>query len=84
MKVNVGSVTLRGAGKVVTKRTCRREHLQEAHGGEENPDFRFKVVKKCKTSLERQVREAVRIQIIGNVKQERHIQQVQAHEDGYR
>ena len=44
-----------------------REHLQEAHRGEENPDFRFKVVKKCKTSLERQVREAVRIQIRGNV-----------------
>ena len=44
-----------------------REHLQEAHRGEENPDFRFKVVRKCKTSLERQVREAVRIQLRGNV-----------------
>ena len=29
--------------------------------------FYFKVVKKCKSSLERQVREAVRIQMRGNI-----------------
>ena len=31
------------------------------------PIFKFRVVKKCKSSLERQVREAVRIQMRGNV-----------------
>ena len=43
------------------------EHQAEAHRGEDIPQFRFRVVKKCKSSLERQVREAVRIQMRGNV-----------------
>ena len=37
------------------------------HGGEDNPEFRFRVVKQCGSSLERQVREAVRIQMRGLV-----------------
>ena len=44
-----------------------QEHQEESHGGEQPPAFKFKVVKKCKSSLERQVREAVRIQMRGNV-----------------
>ena len=44
-----------------------QEHQQESHGGEQPPAFKFRVVKKCKSSLERQVREAVRIQMRGNV-----------------
>jgi hypothetical protein len=43
------------------------EHEEGVHRGEDGPEFRFKVIKKCKTSLERQVREAVRIQLRGNV-----------------
>ena len=43
------------------------EHQVMAHGGEENPSFNFKVVKHCSSSLERQVREAVRIQMRGLV-----------------
>ena len=43
------------------------EHEEGVHRGEGGPEFRFKVIKKCKTSLERQVREAVRIQLRGNV-----------------
>ena len=43
------------------------EHQRDSHGGEGPPNFSFKVVKGCKTSLERQVREAVRIQMRGNV-----------------
>ena len=43
------------------------EHAEGAHRGEGEPEFRFKVVKKCKTSLESQVREAVRIQLRSNV-----------------
>ena len=35
------------------------EHKEGVHRGEDGPEFRFKVIKKCKTSLERQVREAV-------------------------
>ena len=35
------------------------EHQMLAHREEDNPDFRFKVVKKCGSSLDRQVREAV-------------------------
>ena len=39
------------------------EHEHAAHRGEDgSPAFRFKVVKGCRTALERQVREAVRIQ----------------------
>ena len=34
------------------------EHAEGAHRGEGEPEFRFKVVKKCKTILDRQVREA--------------------------
>ena len=47
--------------------THMQEHQDESHGGEQPPAFKFKVVKKCKSSLERQVREAVRIQMRGNV-----------------
>ena len=43
------------------------EHLAMAHVGEKQPEFEFKVVKKCKSSLERQVREAVRIYMCGHV-----------------
>ena len=43
------------------------EHQVMAHGGEENPAFNFRVVKHCNSSLERQVREAVRIQMRGVV-----------------
>ena len=43
------------------------EHQMMAHKGEENPAFQFRVVKKCGSSLERQVREAVRIQMRGLV-----------------
>ena len=39
------------------------EHQVESHEGDETPMFNFKVVKKCKSSLERQLREAVRIQM---------------------
>ena len=44
-----------------------QEHQQASHGGEQPPAFKFRVVNKCKSSLERQVREAVRIQMRGNV-----------------
>ena len=44
-----------------------QEHQTESHGGEQPPAFMFKGVKKCNSSLERQVREAVRIQMRGNV-----------------
>ena len=43
------------------------EHQAAAHGGERNPEFNFSVVKQCKSSLERLVREAVRIDMRGNV-----------------
>ena len=43
------------------------QHQASVHGGDEQPQFAFKVIKKCKSSLERQVREAVRIQMRGNV-----------------
>ena len=43
------------------------EHLETSHRGEERPEFHFRVVKTCKTSLERQVREAVRIHMRGDV-----------------
>ena len=43
------------------------EHQMLAHRGADNPAFRFKVDKKCGSSLERQVREAVRIQMRGLV-----------------
>ena len=35
--------------------------------GERKPTFNFRVIKKCKSSLERQVREGVRIEMRGNV-----------------
>ena len=44
-----------------------QEHQTASHGGEQPPAFVFKVIKKWKSSLERQVREAVRIQMRGNV-----------------
>ena len=37
------------------------EHLEASHGGQGPPNFNFRVVKSCKSALERQVREAVRI-----------------------
>ena len=43
------------------------EHLAAAHRDEIIPEFRFRVVKRCKSALERQVREAVRIEMRGNV-----------------
>jgi hypothetical protein len=43
------------------------EHLALSHRDEQVPKFRFRVVKKCKTALERQVREAVRIEMRGNI-----------------
>ena len=44
-----------------------QDHQLHSHAGEQPPNFAFRVVKKCKSSLERQVREAVRIQMRGNV-----------------
>ena len=35
------------------------EHQAAAHREEQAPQFRFRVVKRCKAALERQVREAV-------------------------
>ena len=43
------------------------EHLAISHREEQRPSFRFRVIKKCKTALERQVREAVRIEMRGNI-----------------
>ena len=43
------------------------EHQAVAHREEQLPSFRFRVVKKCKTALERQVREAVRVEMRGNI-----------------
>ena len=43
------------------------EHQAAAHGGESNPEFNFRVVKQCKSSIERLVREAVSIDMRGNV-----------------
>ena len=43
------------------------EHQAESHQGVVPPQFSFRVVKGCKSSLERQVREAVRIQMRGTV-----------------
>ena len=43
------------------------EHQVMAHQGKGTPTFNFKGVKKCTNSLERQVREAIRIQMIGVV-----------------
>ena len=43
------------------------EHLALSHREEQVPNFRFRVVKKCRTALERQVREAVRIEMRGNI-----------------
>ena len=43
------------------------EHLAVAHREEQVPRLPFIGVKRCKTALERQVREAVRIEMRGNV-----------------
>ena len=43
------------------------EHLALVHREEQVPSFRFRVIKKCRTALERQVREAVRIEMRGNI-----------------
>ena len=44
------------------------EHQAAAHMGEQTPpEFHFKVVKKFQSSLERQVWDAIRIQMRGNL-----------------
>ena len=63
-----------------------REHWKDALGGEEEshmldlaaahrdesiPEFRFRVVNTCKKTLERQVREAARVEMRGNVLNEK-------------
>ena len=42
------------------------QHQQDAHNSEQ-PEFHFRVVRSFKTSLERQIGEAIRIQSRGNV-----------------
>ena len=53
-------------GESMKEESHMTEHQQQSHVGEQ-PDFNFRVVKKCQSSLERQVREAVRIMMRGNV-----------------
>ena len=57
---------------------CHMMEHEHAHRGEDgSPAFRFKVVKGCRTALERQVREAE-----GEcAQQEESVQPVQAHTD---
>ena len=43
------------------------QHQTGVHGADKPPEFAFKVVRQCKSSLERQVWEAVRIQMRGNM-----------------
>ena len=43
------------------------QHQQEVHKDIKDPEFNFRVVKSFKTSLERQIGEAIRIQSRGNV-----------------
>ena len=43
------------------------KHWSNHHVGEGNPSFRFNIVKRYKTALTRQVGEAVRIELRGNV-----------------
>ena len=43
------------------------QHMQESHKGEGKPEFNFKVVKTFKTALDRQIAEAVRIEMRGNI-----------------
>ena len=43
------------------------QHQQEVHKDIKDPEFNFRVVKTFKTSLERQIGEAIRIQSRGNV-----------------
>jgi hypothetical protein len=54
-------------GEAGKEETHMVEHLAMAHVEEDQPEFDFRVVKKCKRSLERQVRESVRIDMRGNV-----------------
>ena len=42
------------------------KHWQNSHGGVGKPEFRFQVVKYCRTALERQVGEATRIALRGS------------------
>ena len=42
------------------------KHWESSHGGEGKPKFRFKIVKFCRSALERQVGEATRILLRGN------------------
>ena len=43
------------------------EHLGAAHSVRHTPAFKFRVVRACKSALERQVRESVRIEMRGHV-----------------
>ena len=43
------------------------QHIQETHNGEGKPEFKFKVIKSFKTALERQIAEAVQIEMRGNL-----------------
>ena len=43
------------------------QHVVEAHNGESKPSFNFKVVRTFKTALDRQVGEAIRIEMRGSV-----------------
>ena len=43
------------------------QHMEESHKGEGKPEFNFKVVKTFKTALDRQIGEAVRIEMRGNI-----------------
>ena len=43
------------------------QHVMESHNGEVKPDFRFKVVRSFKTSLDRQIAEVIRIEMRANI-----------------
>ena len=43
------------------------QHLVETHKGEGKPQFKFKVIKSFKTCLDRQIAEAIRIEMRGTI-----------------
>ena len=43
------------------------QHMVEAHNGETEPSFNFKVVRSFKSALDRQIAEAIRIEMRGSV-----------------
>ena len=53
-------------GESMKEESHMNDHQQQRHVGEQ-PKFNFRVVRKCQSSLERQVRESVRILMRGNV-----------------